>query len=428
MRALLFPFSRFGKRESQRGRAGFTLVELMVAMTGGLFVSIAVLALSRDASRFYQRETRVGNATLASTTGFERLSGDLARAGHLTTANITNDPRVCNRPLVSWPAMVQSLRAVTITTTAAQVAGTEVASAGITPMTIQIAGALESIEELTTTVITNAGGVTSIAIRLDTPAAARIGLVAAPAAAATNVAILSAIFVPGGVGRVVRIAQLDGMEQYGIVSAVQANPERLILAAAPVVQFRSSATAAQCGVLGYCTGCSVNVVNFVRYQLRPMTNFAPYASLFQASGVGGSSNVLPFEQGRVELVREELDSTGAAIANTVEIVAEYAVDLQFRVIQATSATDTTLIDVPPGNLTPTYAFTQLVRGIHARLAVRSREPDRLGSVAGTAPGEYRIPLSRELSYFEDDGTAVPHARVRSLQSDIPLRNLEGANW
>ena len=79
-------------------------------MTGGLFLSIVVFALSRDASRFYQRESRVANATLSAVSGFERLSSDIARAGHLVTPDIEHDPKVCNRPAANWPAMMQKLR------------------------------------------------------------------------------------------------------------------------------------------------------------------------------------------------------------------------------------------------------------------------------------------------------------------------------
>ena len=45
-------------------QCGFTLVELMVAMTGGLFMSLIVFALARDGARFYQRESRVADATM----------------------------------------------------------------------------------------------------------------------------------------------------------------------------------------------------------------------------------------------------------------------------------------------------------------------------------------------------------------------------
>ena len=55
-----FQLQRLG-RDVRNVAGGFTLVELMVAMTGGLFLSIVVFALSRDASRFYQRESRIAN-------------------------------------------------------------------------------------------------------------------------------------------------------------------------------------------------------------------------------------------------------------------------------------------------------------------------------------------------------------------------------
>ena len=67
-------------------RRGFTLVELMVAVTGGLFVSLAVFAISRQTGRFYTRETRVTDATLASMVGFERIKAERSD-GETTTTN-----------------------------------------------------------------------------------------------------------------------------------------------------------------------------------------------------------------------------------------------------------------------------------------------------------------------------------------------------
>ena len=81
-----------------RSRAGFTLVELMVAISGGLLISVVVFALARDATRFYQRESRVGDATLGVIIGFERLRADIARAGFLSTPNIQDDPLFCGGP------------------------------------------------------------------------------------------------------------------------------------------------------------------------------------------------------------------------------------------------------------------------------------------------------------------------------------------
>ncbi|HYQ17453.1 MAG TPA: prepilin-type N-terminal cleavage/methylation domain-containing protein, partial [Polyangiaceae bacterium] len=163
----------FSFRGSERG---FTLVELMVAMTGGLFLSIVVFALSRDASRFYQREGRIANATLAGVSGFERLAGDLARAGHLTTPNIANDPHVCNKPQASWPQALRSLRALIVDSSSTSTNNTEVSAAGITPKGLIIAGALTTPEIfLTNSVSQPAGGAWQITINMATPSAARLG-------------------------------------------------------------------------------------------------------------------------------------------------------------------------------------------------------------------------------------------------------------
>jgi hypothetical protein len=411
-------FSKPACAARRAGLAGFTLVELMVAMTGGLFLSIVVFALSRDASRFYQQETRVANATLAGVTGFERLFNDIARAGHLVTPNIALDPRVCNRPSAGWPDRIRNLRALVVDTTHTDTDATEVGRAGLTPMKIEIAGALDVAEELTIAEVGPGAGANAISIRLDTPAAARLGLVndPSPAAVAANRARLVALLRPDNNPRAVRITQLDGKEQYALVAAVQPNLQ-ITLAAEPALQFRSNAAGAvQCGIHGFNIGGSLNVVNFVRYELRSMVGDANYTDLFSASQVAGG---LPYEAGRVELTRVELAPGGEPIESTREIVSEYAVDLQFSLIRATSALDSTLIAADAA-----FNQTQLLRGVHARLSVRSREADRAADVSGMGgtSGLYRIPLAV-------GGTAAASfARVRTFQSDIPLRNLEGANW
>lgn len=420
MHALLTSSSRF--RRARHGRSGFTLVELMVAMTGGLFLSLAVMALSRDFSRFSLQQMRISNATLASANGFDRMVNDLARAGHLVTPNIEFDPRVCNKPVSGWPSSLGQLRAVVLNTAGTSVANTEVSRAGITPMSITIAGALDMAEELTITAISSTNNQNFVGIRVDTPAAARIGLSALPAKAASNAAILGNIFLPGGVGRAIRISQNDGLEQYAVVTAINQNPLQLQLATTPAIQFRANANAAQCGVLGHCTGCTVNVINFVRYEMRSLVA-APgdYALLFAASADAN----LPYEAGRVELMRDELTPAGTVLAGTSELVAEYATDLQFTISQATSPTIRNLITPAPAAINATYPSTQLIRGIRARLSVRSREADRGSDVVGAATGQYRIQLT-------GSGGSSPEqygfARIRSLQADVALRNTEGANW
>ncbi|MDF3067512.1 MAG: hypothetical protein K0R38_3113 [Polyangiaceae bacterium] len=411
----------FGKRQR-----GFTLVELMVAMSGGLFLSIAVFALSRDATRFYQSEGRIANATLAAVSGFERLSSDVARAGHLSTANIQADPLVCNRPDASFPAELRALRALVVGTST--VTGTEVASAGIAPHSLVVTGALNTPEVFTTMAVAEgAGGSWRVDLDLGTPTADRLGLSLAPTAVAANQALLNGIFTIGTNqrGKIVRLRR-NGLDQYAVVSSVTAvvGGAFLTLANSPAL-LRLVKGGPQCGIDDTGKGMSLTVIDVVRYDIRKMIGDAAYASLFTASGasVGGGPSTVAYETGRAELVRVEVDASGAEEASTREIIGEYAVDLQVSGWRADSGVNPTLVPVAAETITQSYAFTQLLRGVRVRVGVRSREADREANIAGTgggANGLYRIGLGAS-------GTA-PFARVRTLQSDIPLRNLEGNRW
>jgi hypothetical protein len=404
--------------------SGFTLVELMVAMTGGLFLSIVVFALSRDASRFYQRESRVANATLAGVSGFERLSGDLARAGHLSTPNIASDPRVCNRPQAAWPEALRSLRALVVDSTTTSTANTEVGAAGLSPTGLIISGALTTPEVLlTSSVSAPEGGAWQITLNLATPSAARLGLDPAPGANAKNQLVLSSVFTSGGVGRIIRLRD-HGMDQYGVVKTVVASPGAAIitLEGEPAL-LRLVRGGVQCGVHDLGEGMALSVIDLVRYDIRSMVDDTKYAPLFKASGLGsdGTTNALPYEAKRAELVRVELTPGGIEIADTREIVAEYAVDLQVNAWGARNNLDPALVPIV-AEINQTYPLTQLLRGVHLRLSVRSREADREADISSTGGSAnlYRIPLGASKT--------APYARVRTFQSDIALRNLENSNW
>ncbi len=401
-----------------RASTGFTLVELMVAMTGGLFLTIIVFALSRDASRFYQRESRVANATLAGLSGFERLSADVARAGHLSTPNIQQDPHVCNRPGAG--TLLADLRALTVTSGVATVAATELQTAGIIPQEITVSGALNTPEVLISSAIADIGEGWQIDLDLNTPAARRLGLTAG----ADNDVRLKALFMAGPAdtptGRIVRVRG-NGQDQYGIVASVAGTVgiARVTLAGTPALQ-RLVSGGVQCGIDGLGGGYAISIIDTVRYSIRPMVSDTNYSALFAASGLGtgGGPSALPYEGKRAELVRDELDATGGPIVGTREIVGEYAVDLQVSAWAATNATTPALIPVVNPAL---YASTQLLRGVHLRFSVRSREADREGPISGeTGNDHYRIGLGAT--------GGAPYARVRTFQSDVSLRNLEGSNW
>ncbi|HVY27711.1 MAG TPA: hypothetical protein VHB79_14250 [Polyangiaceae bacterium] len=410
------------RRRSCQG--GFTLTELMVALSAGLFLVIVVFALSRDVTRFYQRETRVANATLSGVSGMERLAGDLALAGHLSTANITTDPHVCNKPAPGSPLF--NVRALTITPTDATVIGPgEIgpAIANISPQSLTITGAISVPEVFTTATVAADGpnGAWKIALDLGTASARRAGLSELPGSDPHNDEIMKRLFMNAAGGRIIRLRK-GGQDQYVLASDAQAsNGQAFILVANTTPLQRVAAGGTQCGVSGFGEQMAVSAIDIVRYEIRSMVDDPAYKSLFDASG-----RAIPWEAGRTELVRVELTPAGADVAGTREIVAEYAVNLQFTAWRAESALSPKPVlavaaAVPANPIGVDYGFTQLIRGVHVSLNVRSREPDREVDIPGAPAGSmYRIPLG--------PGGTKPFARVRTLQSDVALRNLENNNW
>lgn len=417
-------------------RRGFTLVELMVALTGGLFVSLAVFALARDSGRFYQRETRLANATMGALVGFERLRTDIARAGFLGTPNIVRDPAVCSKPVVGWPSGLANLASIQITQPGAST-NAALAANGRNPQTILLSGSYASADVFPGSFTSTLG--TTVEFHLDAspvpPALARLNYF--PAASDTT---LSAVFA---VGSVVRIVEY-GKQYYALVFKVTGGPLPFITLAntAPPIQFKDNAPAGlDCGAQEGLAGdgkATINVVNFVQYGLRnlltdPQTTpdgKTNYASLY------ANSAAAPGETQRTELVRVELNAAGNPINGTEDIVAEYAVDLQCSLTAITgftSTTDPTLGSVAPGtaafgtfagNVFPTTSTPELIKSVRVRLGVRSREGDRETDIAesGANAGLFRFGLGA------GGGGGVSFARVRTFQADVELFNQQGVLW
>jgi hypothetical protein len=227
-------------------------------------------------------------------------------------------------------------------------------------------------------------------------------------------------------GRALRIVDDGGGVQFARISSVTGgeNPS-ITLASAPGVQFRSSSLV-HCGVRGHGNDF-VNPVNFIRYDIRSLkTTHLELAKMYK----GGPS----YEDTRRELVREEVDVDGAADASTLEVIAEYVVDLDFSLLVA--ANEGSPLERVSGDDVATYAGDveglsagngpQLIRAVHAWLSVRSQEADRTSELAltNTRPG----PNLLRISVNPTDATKPPFARVRTLQSTIPLPNQSRTTW
>jgi hypothetical protein len=405
-------------RSSPRSH-GFTLVELMVALSGGLFLSMMVFALSRDTSRFYQRENRLAAATLAGMSGFDRLKADIARAGYLTTPNIAIDPKVCMRPVLGWPTQLAGMGSLRINRDAPNLGGNAaMVLAGLTPDEIVLAGSYAVTDEFPI----RAPQGNDVVLEPNMGPMARLGYLNPALTAADQTAILATVFRPG---RVLRVTNKAGLMFFGVIASVVGGPNPTVtLTGSPALEFTGGARG--CGLTGFEKGGGANVINFVRYQIRDLRlqNLARFRPVFdQSAGAPG-------EMTRTELVRDELNAAGAPIETgtdlTTELVAEYAVDLGFSVT-AQHPTTNVLQDIQPsaGTFVDIFAAApaavgapQRVRAVRARLSVRSREADRDTSIPG---GLYRFRLP-------DGVPGGTWARVRTFQADIALPNQLDVRW
>jgi len=401
-----------------RSRA-FTLVELMVAMVAAMFVAISVFALAKHASAFAMRQSRVADATLQSVMGFERLQADIARAGFLSSPNVVRDPAICRNVTALYPAQLGRLASIFIDPVPPAQLSTESSANELAPNRITLSGSYDSADLFVARQISQVGNPVVTLSRTS------LGMANIGYTPATGGADLGRVFKPN---RALRILDDAGGVQYGEIQSVAGGENPTItLTANPAVQFRGGSSQ-QCGVRGHGNDF-VNVVNIIRYDIMSLNDVTlpGYAAMYR----GGPS----YEATRRELVREELDVRGAPIAGTRELIAEYAVDLDFSLIVAPGAGLN--LSRQTGANVANYAGDpnglsagngpQLIRAVNAWLSVRSQDADRtdtlaVGRAAGAGPNLLRISMN------PTNAAAGPYARDRTMQATIPLNNQMRATW
>lgn len=431
MSSILLPSKQ---KTTPRGRwarlmRGFTLTELMVAMSGGLIISISVFVLARQASRFYAREGRTAAATMAGIVGFERLRVDIARTGFMATPNIRRDPNVCGRPNPltdsDWPPYLSHLQSVFI---ASSGSGTNqlkaVENNGMQAQHITLVGNYSSPDQYEVRDIKlPEGSETRFEVFLATDSNAVRRLAGSDAGAlGLNESTLERIFGTDVDRKAVRIVDPSGREHYATVAGIAegTQPRVLLVDGDPPLQTN---TDTGCGIIGVATGSLINPVNIIRYELRNLGSNSDYADLY-ASGPAYDVDT------RLDLIRQELNVDGDPVGGTLELVAEYAVNLSFRLTGYTLPTTRRLervglagwADNTLGNPTP-ITGPQLLRSVEATLSVRSREADRSAQRVGGDGGGGLLRFG-----VGELGTKGPYARVRSVSAEIALNNQLGDTW
>ncbi len=421
---------------------GFTLVELTVAMSAGLIVAMGAFLLARNASAFFQNESRVAGAQFAAMVGMNRLTSDIRRASMGSTPNASVDPSVCGFSN-AWPAGMRQLQGIQILqggSSLADGAGNAQNKANLLdPDAIIIGGNVTTTEMFDVAAVVSGGG--GVTITLELTGAYQRHL----AAAQSNANVLGNVFK---VGHYVRLVDQEGKQAFGVITSLnQAGTKPVItLAASPLFPTRSVAnSAAACGCTGICTGTIVNPVTRIKYYLRKVDPavYARYAGMYPKANVNGAASTYfkgEAEAPRTELVRVELDSGDAEVADSLEIVAEYAVDLKFGITRTDPGPAPNFLPVvfryPIGDVN-VYNQTKAnqtggrpdhVSAVQVRLATRSAVGDRRNDI--NAPGNH-VNADGSIWRYDLGGTVDDRwrfARVRTLIADVYLSNQAGVTW
>lgn len=410
----------------RRTRRAFTLVELMIALTGGLIFSIFVFMLTRDVSRFFSQESALSEATAGTLNGFQRLRADVQRAGFLVSPNLAKDPTRCPAPITDSAGKVTNIGNITTASGWAtnsllgQLALARIEVTAGAPDKLTLYGNYTSADQYPVrTLVSNV-------LHLDpfSDALARSGYLASWGDTDAD-DFLGRLFPAGSVVRVVSAE--TGEEQYALVATAEANgggsaPQ---ISLDNAIQLVTKSAGSSCGVRGIGADLLVNPVQIVRYSIGALPT--AYATL-------GAEDT---NWARQELLRELLRPNGTVLST--EVIAEYAtnftVGVQALVNPTTNPVHTYF---PPGSadianyagvstqgntFTTSFFGPHMIRAIRPLLSVRVRAPDR-GADAPAGSG-YRVPLSTG----SGGGSSVSgYARVRTLQALVMTRNARNKQW
>jgi hypothetical protein len=429
------------------------LIEIVVALSAGVLVSMAAFMLSKSATSFFQRETRVSTAQLALTLAMNRLTGDIQRASLLSSPNANLDPGVCRA--AGWPTGLIALTGLTISAGTATTEGNLQTPAMVAPDQIIIGGSMDTSESFQVQSIVNGVGGPLLIMRLPTAepatyrASATVGCNPPGPTCANLPCKLKPVFAPNTYpasaplppacsppitsGRFARIYQPEtNIQWFGVISSFTLDGNGSInvqLATNPSIPVKGASTCGL-GVGDTGGGWLFSVVSRVQYDIRSVVNMTPvpaqYAPILKTSA---QQAAVTGDGARTELVRTELDANGVPVPGAFEIVAEYAVDMRFGItvanlIQANNynATVNTYAFGDPNVYTQSVSNPQRIRAVQVRLSTRARAPDRDTDIP---PG----PDGRRSRFYLGPNLSPQYARVRTNYANVALPNQGGfALW
>jgi prepilin-type N-terminal cleavage/methylation domain-containing protein len=465
-------------RENRRRKSrGFTLIELTVAMLAGLIVSMALVQISKEANNTFHEEVRAAAAEMSLRVTLERLRADLQRVAFMSTGNLALDPKIAKlagstNPLSNLTGPVPGIQRLagiqlfyggsTATTPLSANANN-----GLNPDAIELAGNFSSADEFVGFMCPPNGagcGGPTVCLEQDTPAMWRIRASAAanplqPAQtlqAYFNPSFYNANPVPGATRFMARVTDDSGRYQYlltcGGAATTFLGPNAASINIDPKSQILTIAqTGGRGGVAGFAAGrVFISPVEIVHWQIQQVTTLPPAPAA--AYNLGAASTPAP-DPNEYVLTRQYVDAmTNLPDPVTLEVVAEYAVDLKFaftvdnqipynnppgafvlganpmlflQLDNPANAAWAAAPVIPSPTLTIAGPAPERIRSVRVRAAIRSAFPDRTINIA-PVPNTGQPYMYR---YFIPGATnGLQWARVRTGVTEASLPNQATFYW
>ncbi|HZU83025.1 MAG TPA: prepilin-type N-terminal cleavage/methylation domain-containing protein [Polyangiaceae bacterium] len=437
-----------GRGGAPRAR-GFTLVELTVALVAGLVVAYGIVSLSKEATRTFHEEVRSSAAEATLRTAVDRLRADLKRAAYMSTGNVVKDRRIAHAPgevnnsrVDHTMAGIKSLAGIQLVD-GGSLQNTPMSawqSPALKPDAILIGGNMTSAEQFEVETIQLVGNCNRMVLSSTSPAMYRA--IAGATTAANQALELNNLFQPyPGRQFIVRLVDDTGRSQFlatcpGATTAGFLTPTQPYVdvdaIATPLLSAQTTRTLG--GVNQTPAGRAfVNPVQIVRWELVDTGHeAAPYRNVLGQLPLSAGADATKYD-----LVRSYVDALGKRVDETMEVIAEYAVDLDFAFsvdsgLPSQPAMQTFAFDAPDSAdwagdvLQLPNTNPQRIRTVRARVTTRAAQPDRTTALpiadnygAQTPQGFlYRYCVAQPCN---SDG-ALRWARARTITTEVALSN------
>jgi len=395
-------------RPNASRNAGFTLIELMVALVAGLVAISAAYYIGGASSRHFAEQQRIGQTQTAVRMAMMQLEADIERAGLHASPN----SQVVDSCGVAPPNRIQAVDFQPgFYTGALPNAG---ANPGVRADRLILTGNYATSDSYLVNTIGPTGS--QIVLQPNWQAVRRdfghwlTGDATAPPFDATR---FQQVFRPG---RMLKLQTTTGKELFVTIQGTAPGGAGM---QGPVINVAPNIPVGGLCVGGLADGAMVSPLVQIEYAVVDPTSDAALSVLNDPS----ADAALQVALGRTNsvLVRRELDFNGAVINGTTRIVLEFVSDLRFGFVFDTSGPG-----VAPNIVRLEGAAAQgilnanpeQVRAVTVDLAARTRQhEERFPFVARTDPATQR------LTSYQVNALAPGAARVRSLHSEILLPNV-----